>query len=154
MDYLMIKHPSINDNNWVKIHAEDMSESGSKSLDAEPNAGYTGSESLREVNDLSFENPKLSIPVCYINTRSGYLTRDMLLILYRTRYDGDNPILLKASSQGIPLTDLDGNEEVEVVLENYNITWQSRYRKINDEQNSGLACSLTFKFTKQEFEES
>jgi hypothetical protein len=74
----------------------------------------------------------------------------MLLILYKTRYDGDNPIKLKASQQGIKFTDLEGNEEVEVVLENYNINWQSRYRKVSDEQNSGLACSLTFKLTREE----
>jgi hypothetical protein len=146
-DRIQIKHPLINEGDWTSIHVNSMTESGDKNIDAKP---YVANDDVAEANDLSFENPKLGLPSVFLNIRDGFLTRDMVITLYKNRYDADNPILMRASHQGIELTDLSGNKEVQVALENYSITWASQYRKVTDDLNSGLEASLTFVMTKKE----
>lgn len=146
-DYVRIKHPSINLGDWIDIKVNSMTESGSKNVDAKP---YAGNEDLQEANDLSFENPKIVLPSVFLNIRNGFLTRDMVITLYKNRYNPDSPILMKAKHQGIELTDLEGNNEIQVALENYSVTWASQFRKISDDVKSGLECSLSFVMTKKE----
>lgn len=149
--YLKIKHVTITNNEWVDIKTSGFSVKGVKNLDSKPYATEYGV--TREVNDMSVENLTISVSA-FVERRSGEFSIPILYAIYKNRYDPANPLFIKGvDNQGIKLLDIDGEEDVEVVLKSFNLVYEAKNRKISDDEKSGLNMTLSFIMTK-ELEES
>lgn len=118
-----LKQAGINSGNWITIYCTGVIVNGTKNLTSEPNATGT---SMVEVQVESSSNPAYTIKdVIVDNTTTGLvsntLTYNQLQYLYRTRYDGTNPIYLEITvSGGTIIRGYDGSTQpIPTVLASY-----------------------------------
>jgi len=91
----------------------------------------TNGSQLAQAQTQSFDNPKYVIQGIKITNTSGTLTYNDILKLYKEKYDGTNPIILKiVYGSGLVVPALsESTTGISVVLDDYNITYDTKDSK-------------------------
>jgi hypothetical protein len=146
MAYIKLKHPSITHNldtaGFVTLMGAKVNYSGKKNNSAEPNAN---GNDIVEVQTQSYDNPRLIISNIKLHDTT-YLNIKDIYALYKSRYDGSNPIELKIAYgyDDIVFPGLLQDTSVWVILDNFNIDLDAR----NSDQAYMPIASLSFIETK------
>jgi hypothetical protein len=138
MASVRIKQAGINSNNWVTVYCGAVIVNATKNLTTEPNATGT---SIIEVQTESAANPTFTLrDVVVDNTVAGLasstLTYNQLQYLYRTKYDGTNPIYLEITvGTSTVITGYDGaTSPIPTVMANYAYPFD-----VSDSRNAKLS---------------
>jgi len=127
----------------VKVLCNNVLVSGNKNNDSKPDIA---SDTLTEVQTQSFENPKYVLSNINITGDSGSLTYTHILNLYKLRYIGTNPVVLKIQyGAGTTVPSLtESTSGINVVLDSFSVNFDTKETK-----NAYIpTATLTFKETK------
>jgi len=123
VDLLTIEHPGfapISGSKVRRVLAVQVTTSGRKTVKTEP---LPSGDRKSEAQTQGYENLKYAVTGIHFDPDTpNHLTWGDILILYKHRFDGTNPAIMKVSygiSTARELTDSDGNTEIPVILESF-----------------------------------